>query len=223
MAFVMKAGVSHAINVVSKKIKTFRIQVTPSKSSGKKDKTRGQICLPPPHRVLKCVTFLWLGKVFLLSTSKLLVRKLSWVKRFPGNNSFCKVNSPSDNSCVWFGLLRSFGSFRHDLGFSADAHRHQVSFGWSFMSSRLVWFMRPLSFGSSPLVCRLRSSITPSPSTPPCAPTVSGESSWYLYDVLCILISAYADRMLRRSAMNYKSSTTSLFIDAGLGATFGGN
>ena len=47
MAFVMKAGVSHAINVVSKKIKTFRIQVTPSKNSGKKDKTRGQICLPP--------------------------------------------------------------------------------------------------------------------------------------------------------------------------------
>ena len=47
MAFVMKAGVSHALNVVSKRIKTFRIQVTPSKSSGKKDKTRGQICLPP--------------------------------------------------------------------------------------------------------------------------------------------------------------------------------
>ena len=149
------------------------------------------------------VTFPNQGKVFLSFNLQTFSNRTFLSKRFSGNNSFCKVNSPSDNSCVWFGLLRSFGSFRHDLGFSADAHRHQVSFGWSFMSSRLVWFMRPLSFGSSPLVCRLRSSITPSPSTPPCAPTVSGESSWYLYDVLCILISAYADHM-DRSALKYR-------------------
>ena len=43
----------------------------------------------------------------------------------------------------------------------------------------------------------------------------------FYYDLL--FISAYADLMMRRSAMKYKSSTTSLFIDAGLGATLGGN
>ena len=178
---------------------------------------------PQPQRSWMLSPSLTLGKVFLSFNSQTFSNRTFLSKRFSGNNSFCKVNSPSDNSCVWFGLLRSFGSFRHDLGFSADAHRHQVSFGWSFMSSRLVWFMRPLSFGSSPPVCRLWSSITPSPSTPPCAPTVSGESSWYLFIYDLLFISACADRMLRRSAMKYKSSTTSLFIDAGLGATLGGN
>ena len=39
---------------------------------------------------------------------------------------------------VWFGLKKALVSFRHDLGFSANAHRHQVSFGLSLISSRLV-------------------------------------------------------------------------------------
>ena len=44
-----------------------------------------------------------------------------------------------------------------------------------------------------------------------------------IYDLLCILISAYADRMMRRIALKYKSSTTSSLVDVGLGATLGGN
>ena len=44
-------------------------------------------------------------------------------------------------------------SFRHDLagssGFSADAHRHQVSFGLSFKQVGLR-FIHPLRFGSTP-------------------------------------------------------------------------
>ena len=50
---------------------------------------------------------------------------------------------------VWFGLKKALVSFRHDLGFSADAHRHQVSFGLSFKQVGLR-FIHPLRFGSTP-------------------------------------------------------------------------
>ena len=51
------------------------------------------------------------------------------------------------------------------------------SFLWDCLSSRLVsGFIHSLSFWSSPPLSRLWSSTTPSPSTPPCAPTVSGEN-----------------------------------------------
>ena len=127
---------------------------------------------------------------------------------------------------VWFGLLVSFWFFQtwSDLGFSANAHRHQVSLGLDCLSSRLVsGFIHSLSFWSRPpqsRLCRLNAnSVT---QHPPCAPIVSGESSLTFHDVLCIYICS-ADLMMRRSAMKYKSSTTSLFIDAGLGATLGGN
>ena len=56
--------------------------------------------------------------------------------------------------------------------------------------------------------CRLWSSTTPSPSTPPCALTVSGESYWsftwcFMYSYIC-----YADRV-KRIATKYKASTIS--------------
>ena len=111
-------------------------------------------------------------------------------KRFSGNKSFFKVNSPLILKCVWFGLLVSFWFFQtwSDLGFSADAHRHQVSLGLDCLSSRLVsGFIHSLSFWSRPpqsRLCRLNAnSVT---QHPPCAPIVSGESSWTFYDVLCI-------------------------------------
>ena len=50
--------------------------------------------------------------------------------------------------------------------------------------------MHPLSFGSSPPLSRLWSSITPSPSTPPCAPTVSGENLFISLSYDLIFISA---------------------------------
>ena len=87
---------------------------------------------------------LTIGKVFLLSTRKLLVTKLSWVKGLPVTVLSLKWNSKLITR-VWFGLLgKLFDSFRHDLAgisrFSADAHRHQVfswtvfQAGWSLVS-----------------------------------------------------------------------------------------
>ena len=83
---------------------------------------------------------LTIGKVFFLSTRKLFLTKLYWVKGFGIESSF-----PSRSSKVivffWNGfglaLWKAIDSFRHDLGSSADAHLHQVSFGLSFIS-RLV-------------------------------------------------------------------------------------
>ena len=77
-----------------------------------------------------------------------------------------------------FGLAlgKALASFRHDLGFSADAHQHQVSFGivfqagWSSVYSPLEGFVSTPSLG-----CDLDYSFRPA--LPPCAPTVSGETS----------------------------------------------
>ena len=126
----MKAGVSHAINVVSKKIKTFRIQVTPSKSSGKKDKTRGQICLPPTPGLKMC--HLPMVREGVSSFNFQTFSKKTFLsKKVFGNNFFFKVISPLILKRVWFGLLEKlFDPFRHDVRFSADAYRHQV-FSWT--------------------------------------------------------------------------------------------
>ena len=90
----------------------------------------------------KLVTFPNVGKVFYLSTHKLLVTRLSWLKGFPVTIHFLQdqVNWLCSSGMVWFGLKKALVSFRHDLGFSADAHRHQVSFGLSYISSRFgLW------------------------------------------------------------------------------------
>ena len=56
-----------------------------------------------------------------------------------------------------FGLAlgKALVPFRHDLGFSADAHRHQVSFGLSY--TQAGWFLvhSPLELGSTSLHSRL--------------------------------------------------------------------
>ena len=51
-------------------------------------------------------------------------------------------------------------------------------------------------------------STTLSPSIPPCAPTVLGETSWYLL-LWSFIYICYADLMMRGIAMKYKTSTTS--------------
>ena len=58
------------------------------------------------------VTFPNLREGVLSVNSQIVSLKTFLSKRFFGNNSFIKVNSPSNNSCVWFGLLRSIGSFQ---------------------------------------------------------------------------------------------------------------
>ena len=146
------------------------------------------------------VTFLKVRKVFYLSTRKLLVTKLSWVKGFLVTILSLKWNSQVIKLVFGLALWRALVSFRHDLdgnpGLSAAAHRHQVSFGIIFQAG---WFLvcSPLELWVQhhPHVGCADSASTPSPSISPCAPTVSGESSWYLsiYDLL--FISACADRM----------------------------
>ena len=104
-------------------------------------------------------------------------------------------------------------SSRHGLagspGFSAAAHRHQVSFGivhqagWSLVCSPLeLWFQPHSSLGCAD------SAYTPSPSTPPSAPTVSGENPLYLFIMilyLYLLCRSYAENPI---AMKYKTSTS---------------
>ena len=78
-----------------------------------------------------------------------------------------KVKSHSDSIRVWFGLLESFWSFQtwYSSRFSADAHRHQVYFGLSFKQVGL-WFIHPLSFGSSPPLSRLWTRLLRHPAFP---------------------------------------------------------
>ena len=112
------------------------------------------------------------------------------------------------NGLVWPFEWKALVSLRHDLdgnpGLSAAAHRHQVSFGIIFQAG---WFRvcSPLELWVQhhPYVGCADSASTPSPSISPCAPTVSGESSWYLsiYDLL--FISACADHM-DWSALKYR-------------------
>ena len=124
-------------------------------------------------------------------------------------------NSQVNNLVFGLALWKALASFRHDLagssGFSADAHQHQVSFGLSFKQVGL-WFIHPLSFGSSPPLSRLWTRLLRHPAFPlvhqlfPVRLLIP--FIMIFYDVLwCTFISAYADRM-KRSAMKYKTSTT---------------
>ena len=92
-----------------------------------------------------------LGKVFFPFNSQIVQAKTFLSKRF----SVIKISLKWNSQVIvffWnmFGLAlgKALASFRHDLGFSADAHRHQVSLGLSFKQVGL-WFIYPLSFGSS--------------------------------------------------------------------------
>ena len=49
-----------------------------------------------------------LGKVFFPFNSQIVLGKTFLSKRFFGNNSFFKVNSPVHLKRVWFGLMESF-------------------------------------------------------------------------------------------------------------------
>ena len=167
-----------------------------------------------------------LGRCF-LATHKLLVTKLSWARDFGTKSSFLSRSSKV-TMFFWivFGLAlrKALVSFRHDLGFSANAHRHQVSFGFSFISSRLVPGYRTLwalVHHHHSLGCEFDYSVTQhSPLCTNCLWWVLILPFMMSYVFLYLLCRS---RMLRRSAMKYKSSTSSLFIDAGLGATLGGN
>ena len=141
-----------------------------------------------------------------------------------------KWNSQVNNLVFGLALWKALASFRHDLagssGFSADAHQHQVSFGLSFKQVGL-WFIHPLGFGSSPphsRLCRLADSTsTPSPSIPLVHQLFLVRPLDIFYHDL-LFISACADLMLRtQSPWNTRLLLLVLFIDAGLGATHGGN
>ena len=81
-----------------------------------------------------------LGKVFFLSTRKLFKLKVFWVKGFSVFKVSSKWTSQVINLVFGLALGKALVPFRHDLGFSADAHRHQVSFGLSYISSRFgLW------------------------------------------------------------------------------------
>ena len=114
--------------------------------------------------------------MFLLNSQEFFRYKIAKSQGF--RYSSFKVKSHSDSIRVWFGLLESFWSFQtwYSSRFSADAHRHQVYFGLSFKQVGL-WFIHPLSFGSSPPLSRLiRLYSSPSTSLPLCAPNSFGES-----------------------------------------------
>ena len=93
------------------------------------------------------VTFPNKGKVFYLSTRKLLVSELSWVKGFSVTILSLKWNSPVHLKRVWFGLFwKAFRSFQtwYSSRFSAYAHRHQVPFGLLSFKQVGLRFYSPL-------------------------------------------------------------------------------
>ena len=134
-----------------------------------------------------------------------------------------------------FGLAieELFISCRHGLagspGLSAAAHRHQVSLGLSFKQVGL-WFICPLRFGQHhpSLGCADSTSTTPSPSIPPCAPTVSGETLdtfyhdllWYF--MMYIYICSCRSYGAKHPEIYKTSSTSSLHWCGAWGDTFGG-
>ena len=138
-----------------------------------------------------------LGKVF-SSNSQTLSNKTFLSKRFRYWVFLSFKIKQSDYvllNRVWFGPKKSFGFFQtwYSSRFSADAHRHQVYFGLSFKQVGL-WYIHPLSFGSSPPLSRLiRRYSSPSTSLPLCAPNSFGES------LLCFYIWSIADYLLCRS------------------------
>jgi len=105
---------------------------------------------------------------------------------------------------VWFGPCNSFGFFQtswYSSRFGADAHRHQVYL--DCRSSRLVLGFTPWRFRSTPPLSRLWSLTTPSPSTPPCAPTASGENLLVPFILWSYIYICYADHM-DWSALKYR-------------------
>ena len=97
------------------------------------------------------------------------------------------------------------------------------SFLWDCLSSRLVsGFIHSLSFWSSPPLSRLWSSTTPSPSTPPCAPTVSGENLLIPFMIFYVFLYLLMQIVWwEESPWNTRLQLLLLFIDAGLAATLG--
>ena len=124
------------------------------------------------------------------------------------------MNSPSILKCVWFGLLVSFWFFQtwSDLGFSADAHRHQVSFGLSFISSRLVsglctpWALVSTSLNSRLYRLGIYSVTQHSPLCTNCLWWVLLIFYMMFYVFLYLLCRS---RLMRRIATKYKTSTIS--------------
>ena len=123
-----------------------------------------------------------------------------------------------------FGLAfwKAFQSFQTWSRVSADAHRHQVPFGIVFQAG---WFLV-----HSPLVVlvqhhlpvgRADSTRTPSPSIPLVhqLSLVSHLDTFYLWSYIYI---CYADLVMRRIAMKYKTSTTSSYHWCGAWGDTGG-
>ena len=150
--------------------------------------------------------------LFLLNSQEFFRYKIAKSQGF--RYSSFKVKSHSDSIRVWFGLLESFWSFQtwYSSRFSADAHRHQVYFGLSFKQVGL-WFIHPLSFGSSPPLSRLiRLYSSPSTSLPLCAPNSFGESLLLFYILWSVLIICYADPLKNRHEIQVSSTSGGSFL-----------
>ena len=148
------------------------------------------------------VTFPKAREGVFLSTHKLFLLKVFWVKGFSVFKLSSEWNSLVINLVFGLALWKALVSFRHDVtgssGFSADAHRHQVSLGLSFKQVGL-WFIHPLSFGSRHLSLGCSDSTwtsTPSPSIPLVHRLFLVRPLDIFYHDL-LFISACADLMLR--------------------------
>ena len=170
--------------------------------------------------VQRSVTFPRLGKVFPFN-SQTFSNETFLSKRFSGNKSFFKVNSPLILKCVWFGLLVSFWFFQtwSDLGFSADRSLWDwivFQAGWSLVS------FTPWAFGQDHLNLGCADSTrTPSPSIP-LVHQLSLVSPLEPFMMFYVFISALQILWWEESPWNTRLLLLLLIIDAGLGATLGG-
>ena len=112
-----------------------------------------------------------------------------------------------------FGLAlwRALVSFRHYIVQGLARMRIGTKSIWIVVHFKQVglWFVHTLSFGSSPPLSRLWSSTTPSPSTPPCAPTVSGENLLIPFMIFYVFLYLLMQIVWEKNYEIYKTSTAS--------------
>ena len=116
-------------------------------------------------------------------------------------SNFFRVKSQVMKLVFGLALSKSIDSFRRDVGFSADAHRHQVPFGFLFKQVGLR-FIHPLSFGSSPPLSRLWTRLLRHPAFPLVHQLLLVRTSWYILWSFMYSYVCYADPM-ERSALKY--------------------
>ena len=81
---------------------------------------------PSLSSISSFVTFPKAREGVFLSTHKLFLLKVFWVKGFSVFKVSSKWTSQVINLVFGLALGKALVPFRHDLGFSANAHRHQV-------------------------------------------------------------------------------------------------